>query len=326
MRSYLCKIIFTILVLFQSLNIYASNDNKKILISQFVEHPALNKTTKGIIDGLADAGYIEGKNIDYRIESAQANSSLASQIASKFISQEADIIVGVATISAQSFLKYTKSNKAKLVFASVTDPIEAGLVSNIKTPGGNVSGVSNFVKITPQINLFKKIQPNLKKLGFLYNQSEMNSLALIKKLEEKLPEFGIELVLQPVTKTSEVSQASAKLANKVDAIFISNDNTALSALQVIINIAAKAKIPVYVSDTDAVKLGAIAAVGPNQYNIGKQTAGIIIRYFNGENIGDISVEYPLETELYLNEIAANKIGFVFDDELKKKASVIVGKS
>ena len=325
MRVITSKIIVVIFIILQAGNIYAASDLKRVMISQFVRHPALDKTTQGIIDGLENSGYVKGENLDYRIESAQANSALASQIASKFISQEADIIIGVATISAQTFLKYTKSNQAKMVFASVTDPINSSLVGNIQKPGGNVTGVSNFVQIEPQIELFKRIQPNLKKLGFLYNQSEMNSLALIKKLKEKLPEYGIDLVLQPVTKTSEVSQATARLASKVDAIFISNDNTALSALQVIINIATKVKIPVYVSDTDSVALGAVAAVGPNQYNIGRQVAKIIVRYFNGENIGDIAVEYPDKTELYLNELAARKIGIIFDDELKSKASAIIGK-
>ena len=173
--------------------------------------------------------------------------------------------------------------------------------------------------------MFKSIQPNLKRLGFLYNPSEANSLILIKELEKICPELGITLVLQTANKTSEVAQSSAKLAANVDAIFISNDSTALSALQSIINNAIKAKIPVYVSDTDAVEIGALAALGPNQYNVGLQTAQIIIKAINGADLGSIPIEFPNQTELYLNEIAAEKLGIIFSDELKSKANKIIKK-
>lgn len=320
------KILLLLIIGFFTVNAYADETIKKVYISQLVKHPALDMTTKGIIDGLEQNGYKNGVNLDLRVESAQANTALASQIAAKFVAQDADIVVGVATISAQSFVKYTKENKAKLVFSSVTDPVKAELVESLSMCGKNISGVSNFVELEPQIKLFKTIQPNLKRLGFLYNPSEVNSLSLIKKLEELCPKFGISLIVQAANKTSEVAQAVTKLAANVDAIFISNDSTALSALQLIINSATKVKVPVYVSDTDAVELGALAALGPNQYNIGLQTAKIIVRALKGEDLGAIAVEFPSSTELYLNEEAAEKIGFQFNNELKATAATIITKS
>ncbi len=317
------KIFSLLMMLIFAGKVFAIQDVKKVYISQFVEHPALDMTVKGIIDGLEQNGYKRGVNLELRLESAQANSALASQIAAKFVGQNADIVVGVATISAQSFAKYAKENKAKLVFSTVTDPLKAGLVRSLEEPGNNSSGVSNFVEIEAQIKLFQEIQPDLKRLGFLYNPSEVNSLSLIKKLEEICPKFGITLVLQSANKTSEVSQATTKLAANVDAIFISNDSTALSALQAIINCATKVKVPVYVSDTDAVELGAIAALGPNQYKIGLQTAQIIVRGLKGEDLGKIPVEFPTQTELYLNEDAAQKIGIHFKDEVRGRAAKII---
>jgi putative ABC transport system substrate-binding protein len=298
-------------------NAFSAETIKKVYINQFVEHPALNKTTEGIIDGLKKQGYQKGVNIDLRVESAQANSALASQIASKFVHQNADIVVGVATISAQSFSKYAKENKTKLIFSSVTDPLKAGLVQTLSHPKNNTSGVSNFVALEPQLQLFKSIQPNLKRLGFLYNPSEVNSLSLIAQLKTLCAPLGITLVLQSAQKTSEVPQAAAKLAAQVDAIFISNDSTALSALSSIIKAGNQAKIPVYVSDTDAVALGALAALGPNQYKVGLQTASMIARVLKGENINQIPVEFPKDMELYLNEKTAKKLGIVFPASLKK---------
>jgi len=320
------KAFILLLTIFSLTNVFASQNMKKVFINQLVEHPALDRTTQGIKDGLKQAGYKQGVNVDVRVESAQANPALSAQIAEKFVGQEADVVVGVATISAQSFVKYAKENKTKLVFSSVTDPLQAGLVKSLENPGNQTSGVSNYVEIEPQLKLFKEIQPNLKRLGFLYNPSEVNSISLIQKLELLCPKLGIILVLQTANKTSEVPQAAIKLASEVDAIFISNDSTALSALQTIIKAANTLKIPVYVSDTDAVELGALAALGPNQYKVGLQTAELIIRALKGEDLGIIPVDFPKGTELYLNAEAAQKIDIQFTDPIKEKASKIIVKS
>jgi putative ABC transport system substrate-binding protein len=317
------KIWGLILSTFFAMSTSMAANMKKVFINQLVEHPALERTTKGIIDGLEQQGYKRGVNLDIRVESAQANSALAAQIAAKFVGQEADVVVGVATISAQSFAKYARENKVKLVFSSVTDPLQADLVQSLDKPGHNTSGVSNFVALEPQIELFKKIQPNLKRLGFLYNPSEANSLSVRKKLEELCPKVGITLIVQVAHKTAEVAQAATKLAANVDAIFISNDNTALSALQTIIKVATHVKIPVYVSDTDAVEAGALAALGPNQYQVGLQTAQMIARALKGEDLGTIAVEFPRNTELYLNEEAAQKIGIELSLTLKSIATKII---
>lgn len=325
-KNELRKIFWRAMVLLLTAVSGVKADMKKVYISQFVEHPALDATTQGIIDGLEENGYKNGVNLELRRESAQANAALASQIAAKFIAQDPDVVVGVATFSAQSFAKYAKSNKAKLVFSSITDPIKADLVQSLENPGRNTSGVSNFVALEPQLKLFRQIQPKLRRLGFLYNPSEVNSLSLIKALEALCPKFGMTLVLQTANKTSDVAQGATKLAANVDAIFISNDSTALSALQVIIHAARKVKVPVYVSDTDAVKLGALAALGPNQYKIGQQTARIIVRALKGEDVGAIPVEFPTQTELYLNEDAAQKLEIELDASLKETATILISKN
>lgn len=295
----------------------------KIYINQLVEHPALDATTRGIVDGLAEGGYVKDHNLDLKIESAQGNVSLAGQIANKFVSNNPDIVVGVGTVAAQSFVKYVRGGKAKLIFTTITDPIGANLVSSLENPGSNISGVSNFVPLEPQIEMFKRVKPTIKKIGFLYNPGEMNSISLIEKLRKICPKYGIELVTMAASKSSEVAQSAIKLSSFVDAIFISNDNTALSALRVIVKAANAQKIPVFVSDTDVVVDGAIAALGPNQYDIGRQTANMIIRVIKGEDISKIAVDFPRKIELVLNVKVAEQLGIILSEDLIAEAKVVI---
>lgn len=280
----------------------------QVLISQVVAHPALDITTRGIIDALASEGFVDGKQISIRTESAQANPALAGQIASKFASANPAVVVGVGTLSAQSLAKYAVKGQVKLVFSTVTDPLGAGLVKNLNAPGGNISGVSNFVPLQPQLDLFKKFLPKLARLGFLYNPGELNSVSLMQQLQAICNDAGVTLVPGTAAKTSDMAQAATKLAGEVDAIFISNDNTALSALQSVVGAANNAKIPVFVSDTDAVPLGALAALGPNQYEVGRQTGRMIARVLRGQAVGTQPVEFPEKSELVVNERVAERLG------------------
>ena len=296
---------------------------KKVYINQLVQHPALDMTTKGIVDGLAELGYINGKNLDLKIDNAQGDTILANQISARLVSLNPDVVVGNPTITAQSFVKYAKEGKVKLVFTSVTDPVGAKIVNKLDQPGDNVTGVSNFVALEPQIEMFQKIKPTMKKLGFLYNPGELNSITLLNMLKEICPRYGLEVIGITASKTSEVYQSAVKLSLLVDAIFISNDNMALSALKTIIKAANAQQIPVFVSDTDIVKDGALAALGPNQYEIGKQTARLIAKILEGEDINKMNVEFPKGTELFLNQSTAAKLGIVFPKELLAKANKII---
>lgn len=315
--------LFNFLVGILSFSTSASETKKvRICISQIVEHPALNATRQGIEDELKKAGYIKGDNLDLRFESAQANPALAQQIAGKFLALDPDLVIGIATVSAQSFAKAAKNKKVRLVFSSVTDPLSANLVDSLDKPGRNTAGVSNFISLEPQLDLMKKVLPELKNLGFLYNPGEANSRILITKLEALMPQYGMTLILQAITKTADIPQATQKLLGKSDAIFVSNDNTVLSAISNVIQLATEARKPVFVSDTNVVVQGALAALGPNQYQLGCQTGRMVVRILQGQNIAEQKVEFPDDQEMYLNLETAAKIGLNVAPDLVKQATKV----
>jgi putative ABC transport system substrate-binding protein len=313
-------ILISIMILIEGLIVALKATQDKgqeyIPILQIVEHPALNETRRGIEETL-----LACCNIKVRYESAQGDALLAQQIALKIVNEQPKVIVAIGTIAAQSFLN--KTNNIPIVFSSITDPLAAKLVKDLRKPGMNQTGVSNLIPIAPQFKLFKELLPNLKSIGFIYNQGEPNSLSLLKKIKESSKNLNIVVVPQVANSTSMVKQATESIIKNVDAIFISNDRTALSALSTIIQVAKQENKAVFVSDTDSVEIGALAALGPSQFEIGVKTVNLIKMILEGKDPAKIQVEYPDKLELVINLKAANKIGLKVPDVVLQRADKII---
>lgn len=293
-----------------------------IAVTQIVEHPALDSVRQGIKDELAAQGYLEGKNMKWSYESAQGNPTTASQIARKFVGENHDVIVAIATPSAQTAAAATRN--IPLVFAAVTDPVGARLVKSLEKPGKNITGVTDMLPIKQHLELVKKVVPSATRIGVLYNPGEANSVSLLSLVEAIAPELDLEITKSAVTKTSEVLGAARSLVGKVDAIYLPTDNTVISAVEAVVKVGKQNKLPVIAADTDTVKRGAIAALGFNYYDVGRQAGSIVSRILNGEKPGDIDVEGVEKTELYLNPSAADAMGVTLSPALINAAKEIVG--
>jgi len=275
--------------------------NPKITILQIVEHPALDITRQGIID------ILKNKKIEIEFHSAQGNTALAAQIAQKFVGTSPNVMVGIGTTATQALMSANQHSHIPIVFSSVTDPKEAKLVYHFKNPEGNVTGVSNYIDPAIQFDFFKKILPNLSKIGVIYNPGEPNSVTLVASMKKIAANKGLHLILATANTTAEISQATQNLMGKVQAIFINNDNTALAAFDSIVKISTDNKIPVFCSDVDMVDRGALAAIGPDQYEIGRQTGKIILEIIDGKNISLIPVQFPGKIETHFNFAKAEKL-------------------
>ncbi|MDR2781524.1 MAG: ABC transporter substrate-binding protein [Holosporaceae bacterium] len=291
------------------------NDCRKICVCKVIEHEALDAVVSGMDEYLQQ----HVQNCKVFVETAQGNMALALQILAKFVNSGAAVVVTVGTTPSQCAFKFAKKNKIRLIFSSVTNPedISPDLANN------NTTGVSNFVTLEPQVDLFKQIQPRLKKLGIIYNTGESNSISIINRLRVVCRNKDIVLIEQGISKIADISQATKKLVREVDAIFISNDNLALSGIPNIVAICNESKIPVYVSDTIQVEKGCLAALGPNQYDIGVQTGRIVKKVLEGEDINKIAVEYPEVNELYINLKAAELLGISIPSEVRISAKKII---
>ncbi len=280
----------------------------KIQVMQVIQHPALDASRKGIYDELIEQGLVPDKDFIWVYESAQGNVALASQIAQKAVGNKVGAIVTLGTMVTQSAMAATKGQKIPVIFASVTDPVGSKIVESLEKPGVNASGVSNLTPSQPQFEMFMKIQPQLKRLGIIYSPGEANAIALNEEMKKAALLVGLELVFAPATKTSEVSSAANKLRDKVDAYFVNNDNIALAAFGSIVQIAESAGKPVYVSDTDLVEQsGALAAMGPKQYELGRQAGKMLLRVLKGDPVAEMPVEFAQKRTVSVNQKAADRL-------------------
>ncbi len=267
-------------------------------ILQIVEHPALDETREGITQKLNKLAKKNSRPIKILYESAQNNTSLASQIAQNYVGRNVNIIVTLGTTATQTAIRAVKDKNIPVIFASVSDPTS----SKITDKNGyskSATGVSNFVAPQQQIKYFSTLFPHVKKIGVLFNPGEDNAVLMKDFTHKAIKERGLLFESAAAHKISEVSSAAEKLASSCDAIFINNDNTALSAIESVARICAKNNILLLSSDLSSFKQGADAAIGPNQFTLGEQTADLIWRVLDVQKIThDMRFEKPKQIFIY----------------------------
>ena len=304
-----------------AISLPAKAEDVTVAVTAIVEHPALDAARDGVKEALAAAGYKEGENLTFLYESAQGNPATAAQIARQFAGEGPSVIVPISTPSAQAVVSATKD--IPVVFTAVSDPLGAQLVTNMDKPGGNVTGLSDLSPVAEHIALIKEILPNAKTIGYLYNSGEANSVSLLAVLKVEAEKAGLTVVESAATKSAEVQGAARALVGRADAIYIPTDNTIISALEGAVAVAEEAKLPLFTADTDSVSRGAIAALGFNYKDVGKQTGEIVVRILKGENPGDIAVKVAAGTDLVVNKGAAAKMGVTLPEALVGRATRVI---
>jgi putative ABC transport system substrate-binding protein len=293
----------------------------KIGISKIVEHPALNAIEQGIQDELVELGY---SDIDFDLQNAAGDMNTASQIAAMYKMEKVDVAVGIATPTAIALATGLKDQP--VVFSAVTDPVGAGLVDDLSSGKNNVTGVSDMTPVKEQIEIIADIL-DIDTLGHIYSAGEPNAVKLAEVAEETAGELGIDFVSATVANSSEVMQASVSIAGKVDAIYISTDNTVVSALGSVVESAMKAGIPVITADpTSAVDTGVLAAYGFDYYKLGRSTGKLVARILEGEEPESIPTQFMTEASdlnLVLNLDVAKELGLVIPSSLVDQAATVV---
>ncbi|MBG0774990.1 MAG: ABC transporter substrate-binding protein [Desulfovibrionaceae bacterium] len=288
-----------------------------VSVNQFVEHPALDAVLKGFQD------YFKDKNLQvtYNVHNAQANMATTTQIASQIMGEEPDLVLAIATPSAQACAQKIKDRP--VLFTAVTDPVSAGLVAGIEAPGGNVTGLSDLSPVARQVDLIREFQPDVKAIGVIYNAGEANSVVLANLLKEACKERGIKVEEASVVNTSGVYQAAKSLVGRCEAVYVPTDNTVVSALESAVKIFDENNLPLYAADTASVPRGAVAALALDYYRMGRQAGKMANRIFNGSKTKDMPVEYLQDLKLLVSKKNAAAMGVRIPQAVLKRADKVL---
>ncbi len=294
----------------------------KIGIAQIVEHPALDASRKGFIDALASKGFKDKENIEIDFQNAQGDIPTAQTIAQNFVSQKKNMILAIATPTAQAAFNATKD--IPILITAVTDPAEAGLVKSLEKGDTNVTGTSDMTPIKEQFMLIKKLIPSAKKVGILYNTSETNSEIQVNKAREIAKDFDLEIMTTGVTNVNEIDQGLNDLLERVDVLYVPTDNLMASAMALVSKKSTEKNIPIIGAEKAHVDLGALATEGIDYYKLGFQTGIMAVEVLNGKDPKDMPIETLKDTELIINMQALNKLNISIPEDLKEKATLIKG--
>ncbi len=286
-----------------------------VAVGQIVEHHALDTLRESLKKGLEEGGYVEGKNLIWTYENAQGNPTTAIQIGHKLISLDPNVIVTLSTPMTQAVVAATTT--IPIVFGAVTDPVTAKLTGH-----KNVTGLTDFVPAQKQIDLVRAFVPQIKVIGVIYNSGEANSQKQVQEIKAIAEQQGIKVVEVTVSKSSEVSAATKTLVGKAEAILLPTDNTVISSLETIIKIGVHNKIPIFGSDVDIVRRGAVAAYGVDWRESGFVLAEIVSNILKGVPVKDIPIQNPQKLVFHINLAAAQKMGVVVSQLLKEQADIV----
>ena len=204
-------------------------------INQFAVHGSLDNCREGFIEGLAENGFVEGKNLTVLEENAQADPGLAAQISTNFAGQKVDLICAIATPSAQSAYSVGRKNDIPVIYTAVTDPVAAELANADGTPVGEVTGTSDKLPVEQQLEMIRAILPDAKKIGIMYTTSEVNSASTLAEYKEKAADYGFEIVESGVSSTADIPLAADSLLEQVDCLNNLTDNTVVASLPLILS-------------------------------------------------------------------------------------------
>ena len=282
-----------------------------------VSHPSLEAVYEGFLEQLAKGGLIEGQNLEVDLQNPQGDQATMTSIANTFASSDYDYFLAIATPPAQALAQAISDRP--VVFASVTDPVAAGLVTSMEAPGGNVTGTSDQLPTGEQLALIKEIDPSVETVGIVYASSEVNAQVQAEKAMEAAPGLGLEVKTATVVNSSEVQQAAQSL--DVDAYFVLVDNTVVSALEAIVQVAEQKGSLLVASDGDSVARGAAAALATDYKAQGAQTARILLDIIDGADPATTPVQTQESLQLVVNPDAAERMGTTLPATVVAEAAV-----
>lgn len=299
----------------------ASSEKVKIGVLQFVTHDSLDEIYKGIKAGLEEGGYSTTDNLEIDFMNAEADQSQVQTMSKKLVDNGNELLIGIATPAAQGLANAT--TELPIIMGAVTDPVGANLVSDLKNPGGNITGVSDQTPVADAVSLIKEITPDAKTIGVLYSSNEDNSKIQVEEFKAAAEEAGYTVLEYAAASSNELASTVEVATSKTDVLFTPVDNTVASAFSTVVSVANKTKTPIFTSVEDMVEGGGIASVTLSQYDLGVATGKMAAKILDGANPADTPVQIFNEGTVVVNQKVAKELGITLSDDVINQASKVI---
>lgn len=286
-------------------------------IVQPMSHTSLDQIRDTIVSKLNASG----KQVEITTENANGDTSALTTILSNCKAQGVDLVIPIATSTAQSAKTVFEDSSLPIVFAAVSDPVAAGLTGE---GCQNITGVSNNIPAAEIVKLIFNFQPDCQKIGFLYTSSETNSVSTINAAKAYCDQEGIAYEETSIANLSELQTAVETLLSRgVDALYTGNDNSIASAMATYTDAAYAKGVPVYCGADSMVADGGFATIGVNYVQLGSQVADLALKVLDGTSPADLPYETLSDYARYVNLQAAARLGDPFPTDAYQGYDVLV---
>ena len=299
--------------------------DKKIAVVKYMSHTSLNEIEDAIVQEVVDK--LDEKDYTLTKYDGAADSGIISQTMSTLKSANTDIVVCIATPVAIAAKTAFVGTDTKVVFAAVSDPVSADIVSNLNAPEGNITGTSDAVDLEKQLELAYAVNPSLKNIGYIYTGGEANSVANFNRLTALAGERCFTLLDRQITSPAEITEVANALLPKIDALIVTDDNNVASAMSTLSTMLIEKKVPCYCAADSEIKDGGMMGYSINYTKLGKDTADMAVDLLGGKAVKDIPVKVYQSSELSLfyNSIFVNNANITIPQELLSKATDLAKK-
>ncbi|MEE1036481.1 MAG: ABC transporter substrate-binding protein [Oscillospiraceae bacterium] len=256
----------------------------KVAIIQQLDHSSLDEIRTAIEAQLTALAEEQGLTVKFSYDNGQNDTSMLSQIATQVVADQPDIIIPIATLAAQYAVTAAEGTDIPIVYAACSDPESAGL-----TGLATVTGVSDALNTPFILDMMLAAQPDIKTVGLLYSNSEINSATPIAEAKAYLDAKGIAYLEKTGTTSGEIIEATASMVGLVDAVFTPTDNAVMAAEASVAEMLNNAGIPHYTGADSFVQSGAFVTCGVNYTELGTKTADMAFEILMGGTIGEFHV-------------------------------------
>lgn len=298
----------------------AAAQTKIVAITQIVSHPELDLVRRGVIEGLAAAGWRDGDTIRLIARNARGDVVRAAEIAAEFEEIGADVIVPISTPSAEAVVGIRPEQA--VVCAAVSNAAAAGLVPGPDHPGLQITGVADPTPLKATIELIREVLPEARWIGFLRSEGERSTEIIHQEFSKWAPSYNYRIVEGVIPSPAELEATVQDLAESVDVIYMPPDNGVALGREKIMEVALRERKPVIAASAEFVRAGAVAGLGVDYYSLGREVGAIVSRVLAGTNPNDIPPRADPETDLFINLAAAQELELRIPQNLLDSANEV----